>query len=250
MKKRFSRKTIRLALILVFCALALAVFSIFFDQAVLVRRETFYKADISEKVVALTFDDGPSLEWTPKILDELKRAGVKATFFMIGEHVQKYPGIARRVAQEGHDIGIHSFSHHLFLFSRPERMEKEITDTRRLIREVTGRDTRLFRPPKAWLTGKEKKRIKDLGYEIVLWTLNSKDWVTFDDKYMVRYIIKNVRPGEIILFHDSGGVLATEGGNRHETVVAIFRLVEKLREHGYRCLTVSQLLEMGRKNAR
>lgn len=216
--------------------------SFFFDEAVLVRKGTLYRVRVPDKVVALTFDDGPSPVWTPQILDELKKANVKATFFMLGNHVEKYPQVARRAAQEGHEIENHTYDHHVLLYYKTEEIEKEIRDAEKAIKNTTGRTTRYFRPPKAWLMEKEKKKIGEMGYKIVLWSLNSKDWVTFDDKYMVKYILRRVQPGDIILFHDSGGAFATEGGNREETVKTIPRLVEKLREKGYRFVTVSELL--------
>jgi len=197
----------------------------------------------------LTFDDGPSPVWTPQILDALKKADVKATFFMIGEYVEKYPQIARRVAEEGHDIGNHSYDHKVLIYYRMKTLEREINDAERVIKDVTGVEAHYFRPPKAWLTYKEKEKIKGMGYEIVLWTLNSKDWVTFDDKYIVRFLVHNVKPGDIILFHDGGGVFSTEGGNRRETVKTIPQLVEKLREKGYRFVTITELLRMQNNGA-
>lgn len=232
-----------------FICLAFAVFVIFFDEAVLVRKATVYHVDIPYKAVALTFDDGPSPAWTPLILDELKKAGVKATFFMLGEHVREYPEVARRVVAEGHDIGNHTYDHHVLLYYKKSELEKEITEADKVIKEVTGKTTRYFRPPKAWLTGREKKKIRELGYTVVLWSLNSKDWVTFDDKYMIKYILRNVQPGDIILFHDSGGALRTEGGDRHETVLAVKRLIERLRDRGYSFVTLTQLLNYGGANA-
>ncbi len=242
----------KLTIFLIICAaiiLSCALFCIFFDEAVIARRSTIYREPTDVKVVALTFDDGPSPAWTPKILDALKEAGVKATFFMLGDHVARYPEVARRVAQEGHEIGNHSYDHHVLIYYKPEELEKEIKDTEKVIKEVTGETTRYFRPPKAWLTEKEKEEIKGMGYRVVLWSLNSKDWVTFDDKYIIRYIVRNIRPGDIILFHDSGGVFGTEGGNRKETVKTIPRLVEKLKEKGYRFVTISELLAI-KNNAR
>ncbi len=229
------------------CVAGAAAFTIFYDQAVLVRRHTFYKADVRQKAVALTFDDGPSAEWTPQILDELKKADVKATFFMLGTHVEKYPLIAKRVAAEGHEIGNHTYDHHVLLYYTETELIDEIKRAEAVIRQVTGQVTTLFRPPKAWVTNNEKKEISDLGYKVVLWTLNSKDWVMFDDKYMVKYLVRHIQPGDIILFHDSGGVFTTEGGNRHETVKTIGRLVEKLKEKGYRCVTVGELLSLEKK---
>jgi len=221
-----------------------ALFTVFFDQAVLVRRDVIYHINTPHNVVALTFDDGPSPEWTPRILDEFKKAGVKATFFMIGDHVKKYPDVARRVAEEGHEIENHTYSHPTLVFYTLDKLEREVRDTERAIRDATHRSTQYFRPPKAWLTATEKKKIEEMRYKTVSWTLNSKDWVTFDDKYMVKYIVRHVRSGDIILFHDSGGLFSTEGGDRHETVKTIQRLVEKLKKMGYQFVTLSELLSL------
>lgn len=245
-KSLFKRWLVVIAVILV-VGLGDLFITIFFDQAVLVRKNTFYLAHVKEKVVALTFDDGPSAEWTPKILDELKRTDVKATFFMLGEHVLRYPEIAKRVVNEGHDVGNHTIHHTVLIFSGVEELEREIIGNEKIIRDATGKTTILFRPPKAWLTDKEKALIHKLGYQVVLWTLNSKDWVSFDDKYIVRYIMKHIQPGDIILFHDSGGVFGTEGGNREETVRTIPRLINVLRSKGYRFVTVSELLKMDKR---
>jgi len=236
-------RIITVIFIFILLILGIALFCVFFDEAVLVRKGAIFHFIRYDKVVALTFDDGPSCVWTPKILDELKKAGIKATFFMLGEHVAKYAQIARRVAEEGHEIGNHTYDHHVLIYYKLEELEKEIKDTERIIQKATGKTTRYFRPPKAWLTAREKKKIEELGYKIVLWSLNSKDWVTFDDKYIVKYILRNIRPGDIILFHDSGGVFSIEGGDRHETVRTIPLLVEALAKKGYRFVTLTELLD-------
>jgi peptidoglycan/xylan/chitin deacetylase (PgdA/CDA1 family) len=237
-------------IVLIFIAvlLGIAFFILFFDEAVLVRMGTFYKAKVTEKVVALTFDDGPSLVWTPQILNELKRSGIKATFFMLGKHVEEYPDIARRVVGEGHEVGIHSYDHKNYIFYTKYDVKNELEYTRKIIKDITGKETNLFRPPKSWLSKREKKKIKEFGFEVVLWSLNSKDWVNFDEKYIVSYLVKNIRPGDIILFHDAGGVWGIEKGDRSETVKTIFPLSEKLREKEYRFVTVGELLELQKRN--
>lgn len=237
------KKILPIIIVLVLTAIAVAAFCVFFDEAVLVRKGTVFHKKTQAKLVALTFDDGPSPVWTPKILAELKRANIKATFFMLGEHVKKYPEIVRQVEREGHEIENHTYDHHVLIYYKMEELEKEIKDTENVIRDITGKSTKYFRPPKAWITAEEKNKIEEMGYKIVLWSLNSKDWVNFDDKYIIRYITKNIRPGDIILFHDSGGVFSIEGGSRKETVSAIFRLSERLRAKGYEFVTVSQFLE-------
>lgn len=245
MKKITVKKLIFLSSVfIILIVLAVISFTVFFDQAVIVRRDTIYHIASSEKVVALTFDDGPSPVWTPKILDVLKEAQVKATFFMLGMHAQQYPDVARRVAEEGHEIGNHTYDHHGIFYYKPEELNREVREAEKIIESITGIKTKYFRPPKAWLTRKEKKQLKDMGYETVLWSLNSKDWVTFDDRYIVKYILHHIRPGDILLFHDSGGLFKPEGGKRKETVKAVSRLIEKLKERGYRFVTISQLLEL------
>lgn len=242
--RKLLRKTLRtIVLLFVVIGLAVAALVVFFDEAILVRKGTVYRVANGEKLVALTFDDGPSPVWTPQILDELKKADVKATFFMTGQHAEKYPAVAKAVAVAGHEIGNHSYDHHVLLYYTPQELEKEIKDAQQAIKEATGRTTTLFRPPKAWITGSEKTQIRELGYHVVLWSLNSKDWVTFDDEIVVSYLTHAIAPGDIILFHDSGGVFSTEGGDRHETVKTIPDLVAKLRTQGYQFVTVSELLE-------
>ena len=216
--------------------------SIFFDQALLTRRGTIYRIKRAGKKVALTFDDGPSPVWTPLILDELKTAGIKATFFMIGHHVKKYPAVAKRVAAEGHTVGNHGYAHSVVLYYTPAEIEEEIKYTELVIREVTGLTTQYYRPPKAWVTAPIKEKIKSMGYEVILWSLNSKDWVSFNHKTMVRYLSKNIRNGDILLFHDSGNVWSTEGGDRTQTVKAISSLAKSLKKKGYQFVSLEELL--------
>ena len=220
----------------------LMCFCVCFDHAVLTRHGTVCRVKTSKRIVALTFDDGPSPVWTPKILDELKKADVKATFFMVGYHVQKYPDIARRVAREGHAIGNHGYAHSVILYYTPAEIEEEIKYTEHVIREVTGRTTTLFRPPKAWLRDSTKDKIRSMGYEVVLWSLNSKDWVGFPHQWIVRYLAARVRSGDILLFHDSGNIFAREGGDRSQTVRTAALLIKALRGKGFSFVTVEELM--------
>lgn len=217
-------------------------FCVFFDQAVLTRKGTIYRVKTDKKRVVLTFDDGPSPDWTPKILDELARENIKAVFFMIGHHAQKYPDIARRVAQEGHTIGNHGYAHSVMLYYTPAEIEEEIKYTEHVIREITGQTTKYFRPPKAWLRKRIKEKIKSMGYETILWSLNSKDWVSFNHKSIVKYISKNIKNGDILLFHDSGNVSTIEGGRRTQTVKSISLLARTLRKKGFEFVTIEELI--------
>lgn len=222
--------------------LCVAVFCIFFDQAIFNRRGTVYRVKSAGKKIALTFDDGPSPQWTPLILDELKKCGIKATFFMVGYHVNLYPEVARRVAAEGHTIGNHGYAHSVMLYYTPAEIEEEIKYTEHVIREKTGVTTKLFRPPKAWLRWTLKEKIKSLGYTVVLWSLNSKDWVKFDYRRIVHFLADKVRNGDILLFHDSGNVFSREGGDRLQTVHAIPLLVKTLKDKGYEFVSAEELI--------
>ncbi|MCK5012687.1 MAG: polysaccharide deacetylase family protein [Candidatus Omnitrophica bacterium] len=217
-------------------------FCVFFDQAILARRGTIYRIKTDKKRVLLTFDDGPSPDWTPKILDELKKENISAVFFMIGHHVQKYPDIARQVASEGHTIGNHGYAHSVMFYYTPAEIEEEIQYTEHVIREATGQTTKYFRPPKAWLRRNIKKKVKSMGYETILWSLNSKDWVSFNHKSIVKYISGHIKNGDILLFHDSGNVTTTEGGNRRQTVKSISLLARALREKGFEFVSIEELI--------
>lgn len=233
---------LKLMMVAISAGVLIVCFCVFFDQAVLTRSGTIYRVKTKKKKVALTFDDGPSAEWTPRILAVLKEAGITATFFMIGHHVKKYPDIARRVAEEGHTIGNHGFAHTVILYYKPAEIEAEIKYTETVIERATGLRTRLYRPPKAWMKRGIKKIIRDLGYEIVLWSLNSKDWVTFDHRLMVKYLVRQVKSGDILLFHDSGNVFSAEGGDRRQTVAAIPLLAKKLQAKGFEFVSVEELI--------
>ncbi len=219
-----------------------ATFCVFFDQAILTRRGTIYRLDTDKKKVALTFDDGPSLEWTPKVLDELNKAKIKATFFLVGHHVQKYPDIARRIVEEGHTIGNHGYAHTVLFYYTPAEIEEEIKYSEQVVRDITGYTTKLFRPPKAWLRNSIKQKIKSMGYEIILWSLNSKDWVSFNHKLIVKYISRKIKNGDILLFHDSGNVFSREGGVRTQTVKSITLLARTLKKKGYEFVSVEELI--------
>jgi len=234
---------IKIILGIIFLGCAVACFCIFFDQAVLTRSGTIYRVKTKNRKVVLTFDDGPSPVWTPQILDALKKADVKATFFMIGHHVQKYPDIARRVAAEGHTIANHGYAHSVILYYTKEEIEEEIKYSEHVIREITGQTTKYFRPPKAWVRKTAKEKIKSMGYEVILWSLNSKDWVSFNHRSIVKFISRRVRNGDILLFHDSGDVLKAEGGGRLQTVLAIPLLVKALKEKGFEFVSIDELLQ-------
>lgn len=227
---------------LLFVALVVCVlFCAFFDQAIFNRAQTIYRFSSRNKKIALTFDDGPSPIWTPQILDVLKKENVKATFFMIGHHVQKYPEVARRVADEGHSVGNHGYAHSVILYYTPAEIEEEVKYTEHVIREVTLKTTRIYRPPKSWIKKDIKDKIKSLGYDIILWSVNSKDWVGFPASFIVNSIMRKIKGGDILLFHDSGNIFGTEGGNRQQTIKAVETIIKTLKQQGFSFVSLDEL---------
>ena len=203
-------------------------------------------------LVALTFDDGPDPVWTPRILDILKQEKVPATFFIIGENGQSNPALLRRIVNEGHDIGNHTFTHPN-LGEIPDRFtDLELNATQRLIEAVTGRSTVLFRPPyfgDAEPTTPDEVepvvRAQRLGYLTVGLRVDPDDWALPGANEVFAQTVKGVTNsdpdirGQVVLLHDGGG-------DRSQTVEALPQIIHELRARGYRFVTVSELAGLTR----
>ena len=222
----------------------------------LVMSETFTKIPTSYVIrrsgwkpgkVALTFDDGPSAEWTPKILDILKQKGVKATFFVIGENGETNPRLLQRVLAEGHEIGNHTFTHPNIAQASSEGARLELNATQRLVQALTGRSIRLFRPPffgdAEPSTPEEIKSVKlaqSLGYATVGLRVDPDDWAGPSADTIVSRILERMNDnnpetrGQVVLLHDAGG-------DRSQTVAALPRIIDGLRAKGLDIVPVSQL---------
>lgn len=187
-----------------------------------------------EKQVALTFDDGPWPD-TTAVLDVLRQYGVKATFFWVGLHLQKRPEIARQVVAEGHAIGNHTWSHRNTPMT-PEEAGAEIERTAALIQQTTGLTTSLFRPPGGRLYNGLADYALQQGYTVVQWSVLSEDTQAQGSATIVDNVLRNVKPGSIVLLHDGGG-------DRSHTVEALHSILPSLQAQGYRFVTVPQLLE-------
>ena len=204
-------------------------------------------------MLALTFDDGPDPRWTPAILDILKRENVPATFFIIGKNGQSYPDLMRRIVDEGHEIGNHSFTHPNLGEIPLSLTELELNATQRLIESDVGRSTVLFRPPYFGDAEADKPQevepalvAQNLGYIMVGVRIDPDDWqlpVTADQ--IVNRTIERAQDsnpetrGEVVLLHDSGG-------DRSATVEALPRLIHELRARGYKFVPVSELAGLSR----
>ena len=179
--------------------------------------------------IALTFDDGPSAVWTPALLDGLKERGVKATFFLIGENADKNPEIVKRMAEEGHLIGNHTY-HHVELTKVSENEARlELADTSAVIVRITGKEPEYMRPPfGTW----QRKLEQDIQMLPVLWTIDPLDWTTENQDEIVNKVVTEAEENDIILLHDC----------YKSSVEAGLRIVDILQEEGFVFVTVDELL--------
>ncbi|MDN5331497.1 MAG: peptidoglycan-N-acetylglucosamine deacetylase [Tepidanaerobacteraceae bacterium] len=194
------------------------------------------------KYVAITFDDGPDPVYTPEILDILKEKDVPATFFLIGKNVEQYPEIARRMVKEGHSIGNHTYSHRSLIPLAAAATREEIKKGEEAIKKATGVRTTLFRPPRGLYTAYARKFLKDERYTVVLWDVSTMDWAELPPASIVSNVVRHVKPGSIILFHDSGDLVGFKGGDRTNTVKALPVVIDELKNRGYKFVTVDQMI--------
>lgn len=184
------------------------------------------------KYVALTFDDGPHPNVTPEILQTLKEHDIKATFFMLGSQVEKYPDTAAQVAREGHEIGNHTY-HHPNLRKQPyAEMMEEVRKTNEKIEQATGVTPELFRPPYGIYTNEVLDYAGASGYSMVLWSVDSLDWKSRNAEAIHKVVTQQIANESIVLLHD---IHAT-------TAEALPALIHTLKKEGYSFLTVSELL--------
>ncbi len=206
----------------------------------------YHQGGQDSKMVSITFDDGPDPRWTPEILDILKERGIKATFFLVGSQAEKYPNIVRRIFNEGHTLGNHTYTHaNLGLTSRGQT-ELELNATQRLIESITGHSTTLFRPPynadsqPADLSELVPLSIaQDLNYLIVLENVDPEDWAKPGTQEIVDRVRQNRRLGNIVLLHDAGG-------DRSQTVEALPQIIDYLQQRGDRIVPLENLLSVTR----
>ncbi len=205
------------------------------------------QAGYSTTKLALTFDDGPDPEYTPEILDILKAKHVTATFFIIGENAEAYPGLVQRMLAEGHEVGNHTFTHPNLADTPDAAVGLELNATQRLFQALTGRSLRMFRPPylgdAAPASEAEIEPVviaQDLGYVTIGVGVDPVDWQLPGADTMIRRIIATIHSknpdarGSMILLHDSGG-------DRSQTVAMLPGLIDKLRAQGFKLVPVSEL---------
>jgi peptidoglycan/xylan/chitin deacetylase (PgdA/CDA1 family) len=192
----------------------------------------------NKREVALTFDDAPDDVFTPRVLDVLKREGVKATFFCVGNRIEKHPDVMRRIVAEGHVVGNHSYSHANLPKLSDEKFREEIRKTDELIRKFTGYTPSFVRPPYGNITEEQIKWLASQKRKIVGWNVDSLDWKSLSRDEVATNILAHVKPGAIILQHSAGGT----GEDLTGTVEALPEVIRKLRADGVEFVTVARLL--------
>ena len=185
--------------------------------------------------VAISFDDGPSGKNTMKILDILKENEIEATFFCIGKNIKNDPVLLKRIANENHLVGNHSESHHFFFDFFPEkRMIAEIIITNQLVKEIIGRQPNFFRPPYGVTTPILAKAIRKTKMITTGWSIRTFDTIIKDEKKLFHKVVSEIKPGDILLFHDTKEV----------TVQTLDRIIKIIKEKGMEIVRMDKLLKV------
>ncbi|HEX6988381.1 MAG TPA: polysaccharide deacetylase family protein [Bacillota bacterium] len=194
------------------------------------------------RTVALTFDDGPDDRYTPAVLDILAEQQVPGTFFINGVRAQHNADVLRRIVKEGHALASHGWAHARYSALTEDAIRADLNRNKALIKELGG-DTGLFRPPYGALDMLAARVVIDQGYEIVLWSIDTRDWMSRSADEIIETVLDEIRPGAIILQHSAGGGDMDLSGS----IEALPIIIRELRTLGYRFVTVPEL--MGRAPA-
>lgn len=185
--------------------------------------------------ISITFDDGPNLEFTPKVLSILKKYNTKATFFCVGENIKKHPDIAKLIIDENHIIGNHSFSHsNFFGFFNSEKVLRELTKTDDIIYNISNEKVKLFRPPFGVTNPNIAKAVLKTKHQVVGWSIRSLDTITKDESKILLRITRKLKSGDIILLHDTN----------ERTPIVLEQLLLFLKKRNFTNVTVDKLLKI------
>ncbi len=197
-------------------------------------------AETNEKIVSITFDDGPNAEYTPRILDLLDKYGAKATFFVVGKLACRHPSIINRIQASGHAIGNHTWGHSpVPLLNRRERI-RQVRNTQRLF---DYHSEKLFRPPWGFINLAAYAEIKLLGYKVIFWETSLRDWLNPSADEILQRLDTAIRPGSIILMHDNlCNTAKPEYASRDNLIEGLERCLKKYTSE-YEFVTVPQLLK-------
>ena len=202
---------------------------------------TFAGGVRGSKQIALTYDDGPNDPHTLKLLDVLAKHNVRATFFMLGRYVRQRPDIARAVAQAGHVIGNHTFTHPLLIFKSAAQTRAELVDCRQALLDAVGEHSNLFRPPFGGRRPATLRIARSLGLQTVMWNVTGYDWNAPPAAVIEKKVARQMRGGDVILLHDGGH--RAMGADRAQTVMATDNLIRRYRDQGFEFVTVPEMMK-------
>lgn len=192
------------------------------------------RAGFKQKVVALTFDDGPSPNVTPQVLQTLEKEGIRATFFMVGVQMHRNPDMVKTVLGKGHVLGAHTYTHSWHPYTQMAQAEFEQWEA--LGKELAGKETRLFRPPFGRTKSAYSQVALKRGYPLILWTNSGADTAKRATPTTIyTNVVNNIHPGDIILLHDND--------DKQDTAKALPRIIATLKKQGYGFVTVPEMLE-------
>jgi peptidoglycan/xylan/chitin deacetylase (PgdA/CDA1 family) len=217
-------------------AYSLVVFyGVYFIQSGFFLKTIYQGTPQAGRAIALTFDDGPSPEYTPRVLDILKEHHLKAAFFCIGKNIAGNEALLQRIAREGHVIGNHSFTHHMWfdLFS-VKKMAEELQQTDRLIETVTGRRPVLFRPPFGVINPHVRDAVRQSGHRVIGWNVRSYDTMINDKHKLMHRLMRLLRPGAVVLLHDHG----------KRTLEVLPEFIRAVQEQGYTIEPLDKLINV------
>jgi peptidoglycan/xylan/chitin deacetylase (PgdA/CDA1 family) len=194
------------------------------------------KIESDRKVVALTFDDGPNPDATPLILETLAEKGVRATFFVLGSHAERWPELVRRISHEGHQLGNHGYFHRKLQFKSPFYVSRDIRLGIRAIKRAGAPAPKYFRAPHGFRSPWTTPIASSYGERTVGWSLGVWDSDKPGVDEIVRRTLEGVSPGAIVLLHDGDGY--NPDGDRMQTAAALPLIIDRLKEEGYEFATL------------
>lgn len=202
-------------------------------------RISYSSVHTEKMVLAMTFDDGPHPVNTPKLLDMLKQRNIKATFFLIGKSAKTYPQIVRRILEEGHEIGNHTWTHCSLTSRSDEQIRSELKMSEDALVEAAGYRPHLIRPPYGAINSRIKEFMyKEFGYSTILWSVDPQDWRRPGVSVVTSRLVNGAHPGAIMLAHDI----------HPPTIQAMPAMFDQLLAKGYQFVTVSQLMNIEKEN--
>ncbi|MBI4199981.1 MAG: polysaccharide deacetylase family protein [Chloroflexi bacterium] len=201
----------------------------------------YFATKTHEKVVALTFDDGPNEPYTSQVLDILQQYDIKATFFVVGKNVAYYPETAKRIVAEGHVLGNHSWDHSA-LQPIVDVREVDLAKSQATIEKIAGVRPHLFRPPFGHKTPWQMEQLEKHGMVVVTWNVSANDPKQPPSSVIAERIIKHTKPGAIILLHDGNETI--HGADRSNTIAVLPQIIDTLNKEGYTFVTVPELLKV------